>query len=447
MMEQEKVSVVLLKFGVPSIIGFTITAIYNFVDAIFIGGLGTNAIGAMAVVFPISFIMIGIGLLFGSGAASYISRLLGEKHFEKASNLAMITIILSVIVGTFVIILSLIFIKPYLYFLGATDKIMPYAIDYGYIFIVGSIFSILNITLNHIIRAEGAMNFSMICLILGAVVNILLDPILIYSLNLGIKGAAIATLISQALSTILLFLFLKSNKSSINVNIKDAKFVGKDCIEMIKVGIPYCLAQILAGISMGLINSGAATYGEVAVASAGIANRIYSVGIYAMIGFSKGYQPIAGFNYGAKNIRRVRDLTKYAVLYSTCFCVLLALVQIVFSEAIVSIFTRDQNVIDLGGRFLKSCSYALPLFGVQIIYSTLFLSIGKAFKGFILSLGRQGYFLIPTIMILPNFWGIKGVIVAQPIADYFTAILTIVFCFGLNSVLSNKELEVERKVA
>lgn len=433
-MRDESIPKALLKFGLPATLGFLITAIYNFVDAIFVGKLGTNAMGAASVAFPISMVMIGIGLLLGSGAASYISRLLGKEKIQEASVTASTAIYGSIILGTVVIIPSIIFLPQLLRFFGATENIMPYAKDYGYIFVIGSIFSVMNIALNHIARSEGAANLSMIALIIGAILNIILDPLFIYNFNFGIKGAAIATFISQGVSTVLLLKFFYSKKSIVKLSTRYFTFSKKLLIELSKIGTPNFIAQLLAGISMGLINSSAAPYGESSVAAVGIVNRVFAIGTYAIIGFSKGFQPIAGYNYGAKRYDRLKESISYAIKLSTLFCIILAAVEIIFSKQIVAIFTHETLVLKIGIKTLRAYNIIFPLFGFQIIYMRLFLAIGKAKEGLILSLGRQGIFLVPTVLILPHIIGLNGVILSQPIGDLLTVLLTLYF----SSILKNK---------
>lgn len=426
-MRDDDIPSALIKFGIPSIIGFLVTAVYNFVDAIFVGGLGTSAMGAAAVAFPISLIMIGIGLLFGSGAASLISRLLGEKAFKKASNIASVSICCSLIIGILVIVLFMLNLKPLLYFFGATDEIYPFAKDYVVIFIFSCLFSVLNIGLNHIARSEGAAKVSMNALLVGAVLNIILDPLLIYSFHLGIQGAAIATFASQVVSTLLLLRFFMSEKSTLSLSFKQLDFSMKNLVEILSIGFPYCIAQLLAGTSMGLINSAAAGYGEAAVAAVGIANRVFALGVYAMIGFSKGFQPIAGYNYGARNYDRLNQSVKTSIKWTTIFCIFLALIQIVFSKSIIAIFTEDALVTQIGIQTLIAYALIFPLFGYYIINTTLFLAVGRAREGFVLSIGRQGIFLIPIILILPSFLGLSGVILAQPIAEILSIIMTFIY--------------------
>lgn len=433
-MRDENISTALLKFGIPAIIGFLVTAVYNFVDALFVSKLGTNAIGATSVVFPISLVMIGVGLLLGSGAAAHISIALGRNKINEASKSASTALWGIILLGSVVIVSIITFFVPIMQLFGATKTIMPYAKDYGYTFVWASIFSIINIVLNHIARAEGAAKLSMRALMLGAFLNIVLDPIFIYLLDYGVFGAAVATLISQLISTIWLLSYFKSKKSIVTISLKNVSFANNIFTEMLKVGTPYSIAQLLAGLSMGLINSAAAPYGDAAVAAVGIANRIFAVGIYAMIGFSKGYQPIAGYNYGAKNYPRLDQATSLAIKWTTYGGIILALLQIIFAKSIISIFTNDSDVIAVGIKTLISYSAVLPLFGYQVIYLTLFLALEKAGSGFVLSTGRQGIFLIPTILFIPNILGLDGVIYSQPIADILTVILTFIYSLKMKKM-------------
>lgn len=440
-MNEESMPKILLKFGIPAIVGFLITAIYNFADAVFVGGLGTSAMGALAVAFPISMISIGIGLILGSGAASCVSRLLGQGDITQANIMSSIAFWGSLFLGIIAIIPSLIFLKEILRFFGATETILPYAKDYMYIVIPGSIFNIINIALNHLARAEGANKTSMNTLLIGAVLNIILDPIFIYTFHLGISGAAIATVISQMLSTILLIRFFYSDKSSVKISIRYFTLSKQMLFEMVKIGAPNLVVQLLSGVSMGLINSAAFPYGDGAVAAMGIANRIFAIGSYIILGFSKGFQPVAGYNYGAKKYDRLKESICVSLKWTFGFCFALAIVQILFAAPIVSIFTSESKVIEIGVQALKAYSIVFPAFGFQTIYMGLFIALGKGKEGLILSLGRQGIFLIPIILILPKLVGLNGVIYSQPIADMLTALITIIFYFNFKKQLLKMELK------
>ncbi|MGC6175077.1 MATE family efflux transporter [Lacrimispora sp. 38-1] len=437
LMSEESVSKILLKFGIPAIVGFLITAVYNFVDAIFVGGLGTSAMGALSVAFPISMITIGIGLILGSGAASFVSRLLGESDIKQANVMSAIAFWGSTFLGLIAIIPCMIFLEEILRFFGATDTILPFAKEYMYFFIPGSVFNVINIALNHLARAEGANKTSMNTLLIGAVLNIILDPIFIYTFHMGIGGAAIATVISQILSTILLLRFFYSSKSIIKISFRYFRLSKQILFDIVKIGTPNLVVQILSGVSIGLINSSALPYGDAAVAAMGIVNRIFAIGSYIIIGFSKGFQPIAGYYYGAKKYERLKVILRKSLNWTFCFCLLLTIIEIVFANPIVSIFTKEANVLQIGVHALRVYSIVFPAFGFQTIYIGLFIALGKGRESLILSLGRQGIFLIPIVLILPTLLGLNGVIYSQPIADLLTILLTVYFGIRLKkSMLS-----------
>ncbi|MFA9465921.1 MAG: MATE family efflux transporter [Velocimicrobium sp.] len=435
MMSEESISKLLLKFGIPAIIGFLITAIYNFVDAVFVGNLGTSAMGALAVAFPISMISIGIGLILGSGAASAVSRLLGQGEIKQANIMSSVACWGSLFLGILSAIPFIFFMEEILRFFGATETILPYATDYMYIYIPGLIFNMMTIALNHLARAEGANKTSMNTLLIGAILNIVLDPVFIYTFHLGIKGAAIATDISQLLSTILLFRFFYSNKSSIKISIRYFNLSKQVLFEMAKTGTPNFVVQVLSGVSMGLINTAAFPYGDGAVAAMGIVNRIFAIGSYIILGFSKGFQPLAGYFYGARKYNRLKESLRVSLKWMFSFCIILGIVEILFSNFIVSIFTNDSKVIEIGVLALRGYSIVFPVFGFQTMILGLFLALGKGKQGLVLSLGRQGIFLIPLVLILPQLLGLNGVIYCQPIADVFTALLAIVFYFNYKKEL------------
>ena len=436
-MSQEKVSTALLKFGMPATIGLLVVAIYNFVDAIFVGRLGTSAMGAASISFPISMVIIGLGLTLGSGGASYISRLLGKNDIKKGNKVVSTAFFASIILGLIVIIPSLIFLEPLLKAFGATETILPYAKDYAYIFIGGSILNVINITMNNLMRAEGAAKNSMRALIVGAVLNIVLDPIFIYTFGFGIKGAAIATVISQSVSTFLLLRFFFGDKSILKITIMDFTLSKEIMGEILKIGMPNLVIRLLASSSMGLINLAAGPYGDTAVAAMGIVSRIFAIGSFIIYGFFKGFQPLAGYNFGAKNFNRLKELKDTALRWTTIFCSVLAIIQIIFARQIVGVFTDNSLVLDIGERALRAYSIMFPLFGFQTIYITLFLSIGKAKEGSFLSLGRQGIFFIPVILILPKILGLDGIIFSQVIADFLTIIVTLIFSMKLNKIINN----------
>lgn len=429
----------LLALGLPTMIGMMVNALYNLVDAYFVAGLGTAQNGAITVAFPLGQIIVGLGLLFGSGGASYISRLLGNNEKKQANKAASTSLYSSVIVGGIMIILTIIFLNPILKLLGATQSILPYAITYTSIYIISSIFNIFNVTMNNIVTSEGAAKTTMIALLAGAALNIILDPIFIYILDLGIAGAAIATAISQVISTLVYLVYIFSKKSNFSFRFKECCFSKEIMSEIFKIGIPTLIFQLLTSLSIALISGIAKKngYGDSIIAGMGDVTRIVSMGSLIVFGFIKGFQPIAGFNYGAKNYKRLREAIKTTALWSTIFCVIFGLILVIFSKPIISQFTKDDlQLINIGQKALFANGISFFFFGFYTVYSSLFLALGKAKEGLILGTCRQGICFIPVILFLTLAWGMNGIIYAQPIADIISVIITIFMAIALHKKLS-----------
>lgn len=436
MMRDERITKVLIKLGVPTMIGMMVSALYSVVDAYFVGWLGSSQMGAVSIVFPIVQIIVGLGMTFGSGAASYISRLLGEGNPEKANKTASTALFSSLFVGVFSIVIAMCFLDSILTALGATKTILPYARDYAVIYIFGSILNILNVTMNNIITAEGRAKLTMVSMILGGGLNVILDPILIFTLGLGIQGAAIATVVSQTATACLYLWFILGKKGYLRFSLRYFTLDHTIYGEIFKVGVPILVFQLLSSASMGLLNTAASNYGDSAVAAVGVVTRIMTLGTYVVFGFMKGYQPVAGYNYGAKNFDRMNEATKVSLKWATIFCGVAAVFMIIMPGKIISLFSENDTVlIDIGSRALQANGIFFILFGFQMVYMSLFLALGYGKEGGLLSISRQGLFFIPAILILPRLFGIEGVIWAQPVADMLTVALTLVFSIGFNKKL------------
>ncbi len=430
----------LLAMGIPTMIGMLVNAFYNLVDAYFVGGLGESQMGAISIVYPLGQVVVGLGLLFGNGAASYISRLLGRGDKENADKVASTALYSSISVGAVIIIISMVFLHPILKLLGATDSILPYAATYAGIYIVSCIFNVFNVTMNNIVTSEGAAKTTMCALLMGAVLNIALDPLFIYVFDLGVAGAAIATAISQVVSTCVYLTYILRKKSVFHFRIKDCTYTKEIMSEIFKIGIPTLVFQILTSLSISLINNAAGDYGDSAIAGMGVVTRLISMGSLSVFGFIKGFQPIAGYSYGAKKFDRLREAIKTSILWSTVFCVIFGLVLALFPAAIVSQFTKDDaEMIRIGAASLRANGISIMLFGFYTVYSSLFLALGKGREGFILGACRQGICFIPVILLLPMVWGLNGILYAQPIADVLSAIITIFMAIPLHRKLNEMQ--------
>lgn len=433
----------LVSLGIPIMIGMLINALYNLVDAYFVGGLGESPMGAISIVFPLGQVVVGLGLMFGNGAASYLSRLLGSGDKKTANIVASTALYSSVLIGAVLIIFATIFLKPILTFLGATETIMPYALTYARIYVISCIFNVFNVTMNNIVASEGAAKTTMCALLLGAVINIGLDPLFIYTFDMGVAGAAIATAISQFVSTLVYLTYILRKRSAFTFSIKDFIPTQQTFAEILKIGIPTLTFQLLTSLSIALINRASSTYGDAVIAGMGAVTRVTSMGTLVVFGFLKGFQPIAGFSYGAKNFKRLRESIKISILWSTIFCVVVGLLMVVFSTQIISQFANGNGeMISVGQKSLVANGLSFFLFGFYTVYSSLFLALGKGTAGFFLGACRQGICFVPIIFLLPAIWGLSGILYAQPIADIISAIITVFMVFNLHRKLLMEEKSI-----
>lgn len=426
----------LLAMGLPTMAGMLINALYSLADTYFVGDLGTVQMAAVTVAYPLGQIIVGLGLLFGNGAAAYLSRLLGQDDRKTANAVAGTALYSSIGIGAIAILLSLFFLQPILRQFGALADIMPYALSYSRIYIAFSIFNVFNVTMNNIVSSEGAAKTAMFALMSGAVLNVILDPIFIYTLGLGVSGAAIATALSQMVSSSIYIIYILRKKSVFNFHIRECCFSRDILSEILKIGVPTLLFQLLTSISIAMINDATKEYGGSALAAMGPVTKILSMGTLIVYGFLKGFQPIAGYSYGAKKYDRLLEAIRTAALWSTIFCVIFGLAAAIFSGPIMAQFTSgDTQMIQIGRQALQINGLSFMLFGVYTVYSFLFLVMGKAKEGCILGACRQGICFLPAILLLPRIFGLNGVILAQPVADVLSFVITIIMAVRLHREL------------
>ena len=438
------ISKALLAMGIPTMLGMLINALYNLADAYFVSGLGESQMGAISIVYPLGQVVVGLGLLFGNGAASYISRLLGQGKNEQANKVASTSLYCSLSTGTLLILFCFVFLRPILTLLGATESILPYAITYAGIYIISCIFNVFNVTMNNLVTSEGAAKTTMCALLAGAILNIVLDPIFIYTFELGVAGAAIATAISQIVSTLVYLHYLSTKKSLFRFHWKDCFFSRKIFSEIFKIGIPTLVFQLLTSLSISLINNTSSNYGDAAIAGMGVVTRLVSMGSLTVFGFMKGFQPIAGYSYGAGKYRRLRQAIRTSILWSTLFCIVIGFAFFLFPTQILSQFTTGNvEMIQIGARSLRVNGITFMLFGYYTVYSSLFLALGKGKEGFLLGACRQGICFVPVILILPSIWGVKGILYAQPIADVLSFLITLFMAFSLHKQLNFSMAQIE----
>ncbi len=427
-MTETPVQKLVCKMAVPTIISMLISSIYNMADTFFVSQLGTSAAGAVGVVFSIMAILQAIGFTIGQGGGAQVSKLLGQRKNEEAEEMASTSFFLGIFMGFLVCILGIVFLDPLMKLLGATETILPYARDYGRYIFLASPFMVSSFIMNNILRFEGKASFAMIGITAGGLLNIVLDPIFIFAFKLGTAGAALATAISQCISfCILLSIFLRG-KSNVRFSIKKVSRRGGVYRSLLKVGLPSLSRQGLASVASVALNVNAAAFGDAAVAAMSIANRITFFFFSALLGLGQGFQPVCGFNWGAKKYDRVEKATKFTAIAGSVLITLFALICFAFAPSIVAAFRKDDlEVIRIGTLALRAQCLVLPLMGISITTNMAYQATLHAGKATFLAMLRQGIAFLPCILIMPMVIGLNGVIFAQSIADVITFVISIVF--------------------
>lgn len=423
----EKVSKAIFKMSIPMVMGMMVQVLYNLVDTYFIGRLNdTNQLAAANISFPIFIVFMALAGVMGIGASSYISRALGKNEKGEADKTATIALVLCLGLGLIITILGLIFIKSIVIVLGSSNETFIYTYRYVAIMLIGGVFIMGNFALGQLLRAEGGAMQSMMGLLIGTVANIVLDPIFIFTFNMQITGAALATIVGNFLGFAYYAYVFLSNKTVTKINFKLFSFDKKIIGEILKIGLPASLNQMLMSVAIMVSNNIAVYYGAVVVAGMGVASKIMTIGTFIFMGFSSGCQPLVGYNYGAKNVERVKEVIKKGIIITSTIGVVLAIIFGVFANNLINIFINDGEVVKYGTIILRALILSLPFVGAQMVSTTSVQSMGKALPALILSISRQGILYIPLILILNLVGGFTGFIYAQPITDLIMLILCII---------------------
>ncbi|WP_313182342.1 MATE family efflux transporter [Lacrimispora sp.] len=439
----EPVKNLIYKLGVPIMIGMVFTALDNIGDALFVSGLGVSQLSAILICAPLGQAIVALGLLFGNGAGAYIPRLLGSKDMDRANKVASTALYGSLLLGMIAAVLISINLEAILRALGGSNENISFAITYARVYVPSLLLNIFIVTMNSLSSSEGRAKLVMVVNILTAILNFILNPLCIYTFKMGIVGAAYATVIAQGLATLVLLFNIMLKKSVFNFKISNISFNKEILSPVFKIGVSTLIFQLLTSMATWFTNRQAARFGEPTIAALGTTMRIFSIGTLLVYGFSKGFQAIAGFNFGAKKIDRVRESVHLAIKNTTIFCFAFSVACAVFTKNIISIFAdNNQEVITIGIQAILIQSFSFVFFGFYTIYSPLLLSVGKVKEGFILGLCRQGTCLIPMLFILPNMFGRTGIVIAQPVADILSVLITFIFV----RITSNFLKETENKI-
>jgi len=443
---EKKISKLLIQFSVPAIVGMMANALYNIVDRIFIGNkadLGAYGIAAITISFPIMITLIALGVLFGIGGSTLFAIKLGQKKEQDAEKALGNAFSLLLIAGLTFSILGQIFLTQILTLFGASSDVMPYAKEYMRIIFMGASFQVMSIGMNNFIRADGNPKIAMMSMFLGAGINIILDPIFIFVLNMGMSGAALATIISQICASIWVvgYFFGKRSRSKLKrVNMRLQKTL---VLTIMSLGVPPFALQLANSLLNIVLNKSLITYGgDLGISAMGIVNSLQTLLIMPVIGINQGVLPIISFNFGARQFDRVKEAAKLGILAATGLVLVGYLATRFFPTQLVGMFNQEPELLKLGGFALKRWFMFTPLIGFQIIGANFFQAIGRPRSAMFLTLSRQVIFLIPAILIFPLMWGLEGILFAAPFADMLSTVVTAFFFYNGMKNLEKKAVEI-----
>ena len=441
-MIETPVSKLILKLAGPTVISMLVTSVYNMADTFFVSKISTQASAAVGIIFPIMTIIQSFGFTLGMGSASLISRKLGEQKNKEASIFSATAFYSALFIGLVIAILGLIFSDSLMKFFGASSDVLPYAESYASFIFYGAPLMCASFVMNNILRSEGKSFFSMIALATGGVLNIILDPVFIFGLKLGIKGAAIATLVSQSISFFILLSWFLQKKTICSLLPSYITEHIKDFLLICSTGLPSLTRQGLASVAAILLNREASFYSDGAVAAMSIVTKIVMFIASIMIGIGQGFTPVAGYNYGAKRFERVKK--SYWFTLGLGFFVMLIVSTIcgIFAEKLIASFRNDSEVINIGVKTLRFQLSVMPLHAFIVATNMLLQATGKITSATFLSCNRQGIYFIPAILLLPRIFGINGMIISQTVSDFLTFLTSIPFLiFFMKQLKEKKSLE------
>lgn len=413
------------RLAVPSMVSMLVTAFYNMADTFFVGMLRNNsATGAVGVVFSLMAVIQAVGFFFGHGSGNFISRTLGGHHPEEAGQMAATGFFCALATGGVIAVLGLLFLDPLARALGSTETILPYARDYMRFILIGAPYMTASLVLNNQLRFQGSAVYGMVGIASGAVLNIALDPIFIFTLDMGVAGAALATILSQLVSFCLLLVGC-TRGGNLHIRISNVRLQKRFFREILRGGLPSLARQGLSSVAAICLNHAAQPYGDAAIAAMSVVSRIMNFASSALIGFGQGFQPVCGFNYGAQLYGRVRRAFWFCVKVSTVCLVVIAVAGACFSPQLIALFRDDPVVVEYGTLALRLQWLSFPTVGFVTMSNMMLQTIGRTRPATVLAMGRQGLFFLPFILVLPGFLGMLGVQLSQPLADLLTFVIAV----------------------
>jgi putative MATE family efflux protein len=421
---QASIPRLLLSFAIPAIVGMMAQALYNLIDRVFVGhALGSNGIAGTTVAFPFMLIVLAFGMLIGFGGTALISIRLGEGKKGEAERVLGNTVVLLLIASVFITLAGLLWLDDILVLFGASEVTLPYARDYLWIIVLGTVFQMFAFGLNAAIRGEGNPKTAMLSMLISVLLNAILAPIFIFGLSWGMKGAALATVISQAVTAVWVVWYFLGGKSVLRFHLQ---FDGGVCRQILAFGSPPCAMQLAASVLQSILNHQLGRYGgDLAISVMGILYAMFMMVAMPVFGLNQGAQPIIGYNYGARQFNRVKRTLEITILAATAVMLVGFGVMMVFPAEVIGLFNRNDKALStLGAHAIRLSTLMLPLVGFQIVSASYFQAIGKPKTAMLLMLSRQVLLLIPAVLILPCFFGLDGVWMALPTSDFLASLLT-----------------------
>lgn len=422
-MTETSVEKLILRLSVPTIISMLVTNIYNMADTFFVGKLGTSASAAIGIVFSLMTINQALGFMCGHGCGSNISRKLGNKQGDAAIKFASMGFFMSLFLGVLIMIIGIIFMEPLLRIMGSTDTIMPYAKSYGICILLSAPFMTGSCVLNNVLRYEGKASLAMVGLTLGGVLNIIGDPIFIFVLNMGTLGAGISTAVSQVISFFVLLSMFGGDRTVSRLRFSAISWDIKDILNILYTGLPSLIRQGMMSVSTMVLNYMSMPYGDAAIAAMSIVSRVCNFIFAIALGISQGFQPVSAFNFGAKKFKRVKRAFIFCCGLSMIILGILSVLSLIFSGHIIGLFRDDADVIGVGTFALRAQCIVLFISPITLAASMMFQGAGENLASSIASFLRSGITFIPMVAVLPRFFGIYGIQLAQPVADVISFVI------------------------
>lgn len=415
---------VYFQLALPVVLGMVASMVYNLADTFFVAKTGNTALVAgVALGTPLFSFMLAIGDIFGLGGSAVISRLLGEKKYALSAKISSFSLYITIAFSLLLTAIMLIFERPILNLLGATPQTYQYAADFYRILVGGSVFIIVSLVPGNIIRTEGLAVKSMIATLSGTILTIILDPLFLFVFDMGAKGIALANVLGYAVNCGILFYYMNRDCKILSLKLRDCQINLHNLKLVLAIGIPASLTNLMQSFGVALLNNHLSKYGASAVAANGIVAKIYMIVILVMVGFAFGAQPLIGYNYGAKNKERFKEIMRFDFLVEVVYSLVLAVILMVLAPVLVKIFMTDAKIVEQGTYMLRATLLTALFVGAILVFTTVFQSAGKAWSALIMALARQGVVYAPCMVILANSVGYHGIIWAQPVADAVTFVI------------------------